>query len=159
MLFTTNAKILFTSRDNLDDLSDFFENLDLEVAADDDDDKMVALIEDNYEFSSIEDIIDFIRPAIDEYPDATLDITGTLFNQGSNEYVDFQIQYKSSNLRYRQTDAYVDELIDDDMTYTEYEEEGHHNLCEEDFDTFTKHTRDFREVSTRGKFHRWEAAD
>ena len=158
MNFITSAKILFSANDdNADILSEMFEEMDLEVDTEDDK-NCIAIMENNYDISSIDDMVDFMRPIIDECPDTNFTVQGTFLNQRSDEYLDFELQYKNGNLRSRETDPYVNELVTD-MTYDEYAEEGHHNLSEEDFETNLHGGTDGRVVSTRGKFHKWEAID
>ena len=83
-----------------------------------------------------------------------MQIRGNFLDQRNEEYVDFEIQYKNGNLRYRETDPYVNEIISD-LSYDEYEEEGHHNLSEEDFMSHIQGNAEGRVVNTRGKFGRW----
>lgn len=156
MFFITNAKIIFSaSDDNADILTELFEDMDLEVDSDDDK-HCTALMENNYDIGSIDEMVEFIRPIIEEYEDSDLLVKGTFLNQSSEEYLDFEIQYKKGNLRYRETDPYVNEVISD-LTYDEYEEEGHHNLSEEDFISHIQGNADGRVVNTRGKFGRWSS--
>lgn len=158
MNFITTAKILFAANDdNADILSEMFEEMDLEVDTEDDK-NYVAIMENNYDIGTIDDMVDFIRPIIEEYSDTNFLVQGTFLNQSSDEYLDFELQYKNGNLRCRETDPYVDELVTD-MTYDEYEEEGHHNLSEEDFENHLRGGSEGRVVSTRGKFHKWESVD
>lgn len=152
-MIVTNAKIFFSaSCDDADTLVEVFEDMDLEVDTDDDKD-YIALIENNYDIGSMDDMIEFIRPIIDEY-EINLQIRGNFLDQRNEEYVDFEIQYKNGNLRYRETDPYVNEIISD-LSYDEYEEEGHHNLSEEDFMSHIQGNAEGRVVNTRGKFGRW----
>ncbi len=158
MFFITNARIIFSANDdNVDILTEMFEDMDLEVDTEDDK-QYVATMENNYDISSINDMVDFLRPIIEEYEDTNFLIQGTLLNQSKDEYVDFEIQYKNGNLRVRETDPYVNELITD-MTYDEYEEEGHYGLSEEDFESNLHGGSEGRVLSTRGKFHKWESID
>ena len=158
MFFITNVQILFSANDdNADILTEMFEDMGLEVDTEDEK-NYIAVMENNYDISSIDEMVDFIRPIIEEYEDTNLTVKGTFFNQSSEEYLDFEIQYKNGALKFRETDPYVNEVITD-MTYDEYEEEGHHNLSEEDFESHLYGGAEGRVVSTRGKFHKWEAID
>ena len=152
-MIVTNAKILFSAEsDYADALVEVFEDMDLEVDTEDSKD-YIAIMENNYDISSVEEMVDFIRPIIDEY-DVNLYVRGTLLDQRKEEYIDYEIQYKNGNLRYRETDPYVNEEIAD-LTYDEYEEEGHHNLSEEDFMSHIQGNAEGRVVNTRGKFSKW----
>lgn len=152
-MIITNAKITFpVNDDNAEMVVESFEEMDFEVDTEDDK-EYIAVVEDNYELNSIEDMIELIRPIIDEY-DINIYIRGTLLDQSSEEYVDYEIQYKNGNLRYRETDPYVNEVISD-LSYDEYEEEGHHNLSEEDFMSHIQGNAEGRVVNTRGKFSKW----
>ena len=156
MFFITNAKIIFSANDdNADILTEMFEDMDLEVDTEDDKNCIVSM-ENNYDIGSIDDMVDFLRPIIEEYEDTNFLVQGTLLNQSKEEYVDFEIQYKNGNLRVRETDPYVNELITD-MTYDEYEEEGHYGLSEEDFISHIQGNADGRVLNTRGKFGKWSA--
>jgi hypothetical protein len=158
MFFITNAQIIFSANDdNADILTEMFEDMDLEVDTEDDK-NCIACMENNYDISSIDEMVDFIRPIIEEYSDTNLNVKGTFLNQSSEEYLDFEIQYKNGTLKVRETDPYVNEVVTD-LTYEEYEEEGHHNLSEEDFESHLLGGADGRVVSTRGKFHKWEVID
>ena len=152
-MIVTNAKIFFPADcDDVDTLVEFFENMDLEVDTDDEK-EYIVIIENSYDFNSIEDIIEFIRPVVDEY-DVNLQVRGSFLDQRNEEYVDYEIQHKNGNLRYRETDPYVNEVISD-LSYDEYEEEGHHNLSEEDFIAHIQGNAEGRVVNTRGKFSKW----
>ena len=118
----TNAKISFSAtNDNADILTEVFEDMDLEVDTEDEK-NYVAHMEDNYDISSIEDMVEFLRPIVDEY-DVNLYVRGTTYNQNTEEYVDYELQYKNGNWRYRETDPYINEVVSD-LSYDEYEEEG-----------------------------------
>lgn len=164
MIYLTKASILIKSENySIEELASICEDYGLGEIDFADEDTVAYKInsEENYDISSAEDVSQWIQPLIENFEDIHWIFCGTFLNQEQNEYLDMEIEYKKGSMRVRETDWYVEEVIDDDMTYEEYEEEGYHNISEEDFDNYShkKNKSGSREVSTKGKFGRWRSLD
>lgn len=162
MQYLSKVNISIKTEDfSAEDITNAFEELRCDIIdfIDSDDSVYVIEIEDDYDIGSVQDLFNILLPLSENLTGSTFNVKGTLFSQEDNEYCDFEMEISEDIARYRETDWYVDDVIDDDLTYEEYEEEGYNNIDEEDFQTYShkKNKNGSRKVSTKGKFHRWKS--
>lgn len=163
MLYLEKGQLFIkTSQFSMEEISDICENIgSMELDySESDDSKYIAEMETNYDIDSMEALIEMLQPIL-EMEDVDILIKTTFTKEELHESMDIEIKCKNGESQYRETEWYVHEVIDSDLTFEEYAEEGYNDMTEEDFDTYSRCVGNggVREVNTRGKFSRWMPLD
>lgn len=133
---TTTGKIVFwDDLDVLDDLADYCEQYG-EIDLDDSNKILTISLEENWDQDWIETGIDLVKELHDYAPSSKILLSYSVYDHDSERIKSFECQYKNEVIRYRDTDWYYDSCVDDDITYDEFEEEGHTEVDEEYFESY-----------------------
>ena len=162
MLYLEKGQIVIkSSQFSMEEISDICENIGVMELdySESNESKYIATMETNYDIDSVESLIELLAPLI-EVEDVDVLIKATFTKEELHESMDVEVKCKDDDKQYRETQWYVQEIIDSDLTFEEYEEEGYNDMTEEEFDIYSHNAKSgVREVNTRGKFSRWMSLD
>lgn len=152
---TINGKVVLWGCQNvLNDAIDCCEQYG-EVDYNDDTETLVLILEEEWEQEWQDKGIELVSELHKNIPDVTILLSYTIQDHDSERSKIFECQYKNECCRYRDTDWFYDELSDSDMTYDEFEEEGHVDMSEDMFEEYVHHHDEFE----RKDFSEWECVD
>lgn len=146
MHIASNSKLIFCNiSDIVDDVIDYCEQYG-EFDFDEDSEVLTLILEEEWVQNWEETYVDFIKDIHSDLPTANIMLTACLFDHDSERMKHFECQYKNDYIRWRDTDWSFEGVIDNDLTYDEFEEEGHMEVAEEDFEEY-KHKHSFLDYS------------
>ena len=153
MNITTTGKILFWDEsDILDDLVDYCEQYG-ETDLDDSNNILTVLLEENWDQDWQETGIELVKELHEYVPSSKISLVYSVHDHDSERVKSFECQYKNEMIRYRDTDWVYEGYVDDDITYDEFEEEGHVEVAEECFDDYV------RQKTKSDSYSDWECVD
>ena len=136
MNITIEGKVVFSSDiDTLEDVVDFVEQYG-EVFLDDNSETLTLTLEEEWEQNWQDRAIDLINEFNDNITVDKITLLYSVCDHDSGRVKQFECQWKKEYMRYRDTDWDYDGVVDDDISYDEFEEEGHIDMTEEDFEEY-----------------------
>jgi hypothetical protein len=134
---SATCKIVFSaSMDSLEAAMDYLDRIQRgDYSIDDETENLVLIIEEDLYLSNKEDIIAFIDRLYKKFK-KKIDIhaIGTLTAIGSDAHQRFECQCNKNFFRYRETEWSADYVLDEDLSYEEFEEENYVDIDEDEYE-------------------------
>ena len=143
--------IFYSDIDTLESISDYIEQLG-EFHLDESTETLTLTLEEEWEGDWKQRSIDLIEEFNQNISVEKISLIYTIRDHDSERVKNFECQWKEEFLRCRDTDWDYDGVVDDDISYDEFEEEGHTDVSEEDFEEYV-HKKGKKKHSV---FNDWE---
>ena len=143
--------IFYSDIDTLESISDYIEQLG-EFYLDESTETLTLTLEEEWEEDWRQRAIDLIEELNKNVSVDKISLINTIQDHDSERMKKFECQWKEEFLRCRDTDWDYDGIVDEDISYDEFGEEGHIDVSEEDFEEYV-HKKGENKSST---FNDWE---
>ena len=147
----TGKAIFYADIDTLETMSDYMEQLG-EFYIDESSESLILTLEEEWEEDWRQRAIELIEELNQNVSVDKISLIYTIQDHDSERVKKFELQWKEEFLRCRDTDWDYDGVVDDDISYDEFGEEGHAEVSEEDFEEYV-HKKGKKKSST---FNEWE---
>ena len=150
---------IYLSSKTYNEASDILDELEIPEFSPSDTNSIVVSFDDEYDVDDFLDFFEIIKPILEAFPDDKITMEGKIYNHGNDKYLSFELEGQGDEYKFRNTNWYVDEYVDDD-TYEEYEEDYGGDLTEDEFDLYSKKSgKGYRTINSNSGFSKWEYLD
>jgi hypothetical protein len=159
---TTTCRIVFSAPiDSLEAAMDYLEKIQRgEYFIDDDNESLVLMIEEDLDLNGKDDIIRFVELLYKKMKKkVSVHALGTFNAIGSNATQKFECQYNKNYFRYRETEWRTDIVVDEELSYEEFEEENYIDVDEDEYEEYVHRAHEGIGIDTNSSFGDWDYID
>ena len=159
---TTTCRIVFTAPlDQLEATMDYLEKTQRgEYFLDDDNESLILMIEEDLDLSGKEDIINMIEKMYKRLKKkVAIHALGTFNAIGSDATQKFECQYNKNYFRYRETEWGNNFVVDEELSYEEFEEENYVDVDEDEYEEYVHRAHEGIRSDSGDSFGDWDYID
>lgn len=161
MYLTVKAEInIKPLTQSAEEISDIFYDSEFTDSPENEGDNILVKIDDDFDADDFEGFLEILLPTLEQVVDEKMEGEGKIYNADSDQYMLFEIESRGGSIRYRTSDWFIDEEIEDGESYDEYEESGYPRVISEDeFENYTHTNKKRKTINTNNGFGQWEYVD
>lgn len=158
MYFNTTGKAVFSGNsDSLDRIADYCDSEQLgNTFFDEELNALILTIDEDFSQDGKDGIINFVTQINEMVSDVEVSIIGTISDRDVERSKSFECQCKLQSIKYRETDWQYDAIINEDLSYEEYEEETHRDLDEDEYDEYVHRAHSGISNTNNASYGDWE---
>lgn len=134
---STTCKIVFSATsDRLEAAMDYLDKIQRgDYSMDDEDENLILTIEEDLDLTGKEDVIAFIDRLYKKLKKKVdIHAIGVFNSLSSDAHQKFECQCNKNYFRYRDTEWSTDYVLDEDISYEEFEEENYIDIDEDEYE-------------------------
>jgi hypothetical protein len=145
----------------LEAATDYLDKLQCgEYFMDDDNESLVLMIEEDLDMSTKEDVLRFVEKLYKGLKKKiSIHALGTFNAIGTDSTQKFECQINKNFFRYRETDWHKDLVVDEDLSYEEFEEENYVDVDEDEYEEYVHRAHEGIADDDDDLFGDWEYID